>query len=244
MDTDLCDVDVTHAVVGWTSFGHLDLRRVLGLHSLAHRGPSSIGIDTIYRSEGQIPDVFLRGTGVPENFIAYARSFVGKPIDFYSCFISYSAGDHAFAERLHADLQAKGVRVWFAPHDVKGGRKLHEQIDEAIRLYDRLLLILSPASMSSEWVAAEIAKARKRELREKRQMLYPVRLVEYDAIREWEAFDADTGKDSAREIREYFIPDFSRWKDHDAYQAAFDRLLRDLKADGSSQPRQPSENET
>jgi hypothetical protein len=35
----------------------------------------------------------------------------------------------------------------------------------------------------------------------------------------------------AREIREYFIPDFSYWKDHDAFEAAFARLLKDLKAD-------------
>ena len=41
----------------------------------------------------------------------------------------------------------------------------------------------------------------------------------------------DRGIDSAREIREYFIPDFSNWKDHDSYAKAFDRLLRDLKAD-------------
>jgi hypothetical protein len=95
--------------------------------------------------------------------------------------------------------------------------------------------------MSSEWVTAEIAKARKRESREKRQMLFPVRLVDYDAIRDWEAFDADTGKDSAREIREYFIPDFSRWKDHDAYQAAFERLLRDLKSEGSEGARRGSD---
>ena len=47
-----------------------------------------------------------------------------------------------------------------------------------------------------------------------------------------QAFDADTGKDSAREVREYFIPDFSNWKDHDSYQAGFQRLLRDLKAEG------------
>src|SRR5215831_15834638 len=52
--------------------------------------------------------------------------------------------DHQdFAGRLHADLQSKGVRFWFAPHDVQGGGTLHEQIDEAIRLYDKLLLILS-----------------------------------------------------------------------------------------------------
>jgi hypothetical protein len=51
------------------------------------------------------------------------------------------------------------VRCWFAPHDVQGGRKLHDQIDHAIRIYDRLLLILSDHSMNSEWVKTEIANA-------------------------------------------------------------------------------------
>jgi hypothetical protein len=48
---------------------------------------------------------------------------------------------------------------------------------------------------------------------------------------QWKCFDAAAGKDSAREIREYFIPDFSNWKHHDAYQVAFQRLVRDLKAE-------------
>ncbi len=92
---------------------------------------------------------------------------VGRPIEFYSCFISYSTKDQEFADRLYADLQAKGVRCWFAPHDIRGGRKIHEQIDEAIRLHDKLLLILSEDSMASDWVQSEIAKARKREAQEK-----------------------------------------------------------------------------
>jgi hypothetical protein len=91
------------------------------------------------------------------------------------------------------------------------------------------MLILSPASMSSEWVNTEIAKARKREVQQKTRMLFPVRLADFETLRDWECFDADTGKDSAREIREYFIPDFSEWKSHDSYKAAFDRLLGDLK---------------
>lgn len=111
---------------------------------------------------------------------------------------------------------------------------MHEQIDEAIRVYDRLLLILSEHSMKSSWVETEISKARKRELREGRRMLFPVRLVEFERLRDWECFDADTGKDSAREIREFFIPDFSNWKDHDSYKMAFDRLLRDLKSNGEA----------
>jgi hypothetical protein len=34
-------------------------------------------------------------------------------------FSTYLAKDQEFAERLHADLQNKGVRCWFAPHDLK-----------------------------------------------------------------------------------------------------------------------------
>jgi hypothetical protein len=57
-------------------------------------------------------------------------------------------------------LQANGVRCWFAPHDIQGGRKIHDQIDEAIRLYEKLLLVLSDASMTSVWVKTEIANAK------------------------------------------------------------------------------------
>ena len=103
-------------------------------------------------------------------------------------------------------------------------------MSQAEWLHDRLLLILSEHSVSSEWVKTEIAKARKREVKEDKRVLFPVRLVEFDVLRDWECFDGDTGKDSAREIREYFIPDFSNWRDHDSYRTAFQRLVKDLKA--------------
>jgi hypothetical protein len=35
----------------------------------------------------------------------------------------------------------------------------------------------------------------------------------------------------AVELREYFIPDFSNWKSHDAFESAFVRLLKDLRAE-------------
>jgi hypothetical protein len=229
--SDLQDANLTSALLGYTILADVDLSGVEGLSKARHSAPSTIGIDTIYRSRGTIPEVFLRGCGVPESFITYSKSLVGKPIEFYSVFISYSTTDQDFANGLYADLQAEGVRCWFARHHVQGGKKLHDQIDEAIRVYDRLLLILSPSSMGSEWVKTEIAKARKKEVREKRRVLFPIRLCTFEALRDWECFDADTGKDSAREIREYFIPDFSNWKDHDSYHKAFQRLLSDLKAE-------------
>ena len=222
--------NVSEAHVGYTIFTSLDLSTVRGIETLTHAAPSAIGIDTIYRSKGKIPAEFLRGAGVPDNFIEFMSSLVGTAFEFYSCFISYSGKDQEFADRLYADLQREGVRCWFAPHHVQAGKKLHEQIDMAIRLHERLLLILSPDSINSEWVKTEIAKARKREIKENKRVLFPVRLnISYEQLQEWECFDADRGKDSAREIREYYIPDFTKWKDHDQYQEEFKKLLRDLK---------------
>jgi len=209
------------------------LSGVKGLEQVNHDGPSVIGIDVIYRSKGMIPKRFLQGAGIAETFISQMNSIVasGLPAEFHSCFLSFSTKNQEFVDRLHTDLQSQGVRCWFAPHDVRGGQKLHDQIDTAIRLYDRLLLILSDHSMNSEWVKTEIAHARQKELNERRRVLFPIGIVPFSKIQEWRCFDADTGKDSAREIREYFIPDFSEWKDHDAYQKAFQRLVKDLKAD-------------
>ncbi len=176
-------------------------------------GPCSIGLDTIYRSGGKIPESFLRRAGVPENFVISMKSLTGAAaLQFHSVFISYSTKDQDFADRLYDGLQERGVRCWFAPHDIQGGRKVHEQIDEAIRVYDKLLLILSEASMNSPWVKNEIANARARETEQKSQMLFPITPVPFDRIKKWKSFDADRGIDSAREIREYFIPDFSNWK--------------------------------
>jgi hypothetical protein len=117
-DADLSVADLAGAHLGWTGFGNVDLREVKGLEHAQHDAPSTIGIDTIYRSQGKIPESFLRGAGVPEAFIVQMKALVGamETIQFYSCFISYSSQDQAFAERLHADLQAKSVRCWFAPH--------------------------------------------------------------------------------------------------------------------------------
>ena len=222
-ETVLDRADMTQAIVGWTTFADIDLSTVEGLGTVYHAGPSTIGIDTIYRSRGKIPEIFLRGTGVPEDFITYAASLVGKPIQFYSCFISYSSQDQEIAERLHADLQSKGIRTWFAPEDMKIGDEIRPRIDQTIRLYDRLLLILSQHSIDSDWVEAEVETALEEERRRKRTVLFPIRLD--DGVMETEQAWA------AHILRTRHIGDFRRWKDHDAYREAFDRLLRDLEVE-------------
>jgi uncharacterized protein YjbI with pentapeptide repeats len=230
--TDLSQADFNEVSMRSNTFAGVDLRTIKALTSVLHQGPSEISINTIYQSEGQIPEIFLRECGVTEEFITQIPSLVAavQPIQFNSCFISYSSKDEEFARRLHERMRAAGLRVWFAPEDIKGGEKLYEQIDRAIQIHDRLLLVLSEYSLKSEWVMTEIRRARKAEVKENRRKLFPIRLTDYDTLREWECFDSDYGKDLAVEVREYFIPDFSKWKNHDDFEHAFGRLLSALKA--------------
>jgi uncharacterized protein YjbI with pentapeptide repeats len=230
---ELSGASFRNAYLGLTSFGDCDLRDVKELASIKHQQPSLVSIDTIYKSQGKIPESFLRGCGVPESFITQMHSLVSAEdgIQFYSCFISYSSKHEDFARRLHGQMRDAHLRVWFAPEDIQSGKKLHEQIETAIRVYDKLLIVLSEASLQSEWVMTELRKARKAERQSGKRKLFPVRLVDFETLRTWECFDADSGKDLGVELREYFIPDFSNWKDHDQFEAAFARLLKDLRAE-------------
>jgi hypothetical protein len=230
---DLAGADFSFAFLHRTKFGDNDLSVAKGLDLVKHIGPSTIGIDTLYKSAGRIPEAFLRGCGIPDDFITFIASHFGiqQAIQFYSCFISYSTRDEEFARRLYSRMRDEKLRVWFAAEDAQGGKKLYEQIERAIQLHDRLLIVLSERSLQSRWVMTEIRRARKVELRENRRKLFPIRLVDYETLQAWECFDADTGEDLATEVRGYFIPDFSNWKDLDAFEKAFERLLHDLSAE-------------
>jgi hypothetical protein len=228
------------AICASTIFADTDLSQVTALENIVHVGPSTIGIDTLYRSKGKIPESFLRGCGVPERWIEYLPALMEmlEPIPFYSCFISHSSKDQTFADHLYGRMLQEKLRVWYAPNDMQGGQPHDEQIDQAIRIYDKLLLVLSESSMSSNWVRREIRKAREQEEREGRRKLFPIRLVDVAAIKAWECVDPRTGQDYAEEVLRFHIPDFSNWKDHDAFESSFARLLKDLKAEESTGAKQ------
>jgi len=103
------------------SLNSADLGGALGLESVKHLAPSALDHRTLLRSRS-LPLSFLRGRGLPDPLIDYLPSLLdAEPIQFYSCFISYSTANEGFAKRLYADLQERGVRCWFAPHDIEGG---------------------------------------------------------------------------------------------------------------------------
>jgi uncharacterized protein YjbI with pentapeptide repeats len=221
---DLHAAHLNGADFSMTTLSFLNLTETVGLEECEHAGPSAVDWYTLLISRN-LPISFLRGCGVPEIVIEYLPSLRGDAIQHYSCFISYSSKDQTFAERLHADLQNKGVRCWFAPHDLPIGAKTWDAIDNAIRLIDKLLVILSEASIASDWVEDEVNKAYAEERDRNETVLFPIRID--DTV-------MTTPEPWARKLRDQRnIGDFRQWKKPAEYQRSLERLLRDLKASGA-----------
>jgi hypothetical protein len=225
-----------------TQFLNVDLSQCKGLDTVKHEGPSIIGIDTIYRSGGNIPAVFLRGAGVPEPFIGYMKSLVAamSPIEFYSCFISYSHADKAFARRLHDTLQSNGVRCWLDEHQLLPGDDIYHEVDRGIRLWDKMLLCCSENSLKSWWVDNEIGTAfdKEQQLMKDRegakvQVLVPLNLDGYLFSDKWKSgYQA--------QVRRRLAADFTKSVAGTKFDEQVESLIKALRADEGAREKPPA----
>jgi hypothetical protein len=74
-------------------------------------------------------------------------------------FVSYTAADRPFADELVGALERRGVRIWYAPRDVRPGLDYSEQIHKAIETAAAFTVIVSDASNRSKFVRAETEMA-------------------------------------------------------------------------------------
>ncbi len=97
------------------------------------------------------------------------------------------------------------------------------EIDHSIRWYNRLVVVCSKNSLQSGPVLREIHRALDREDKQKRNILFPIRIDNY-LFDEW-------GHERKADVVAKVVGDFRGWSRSPAkYDAAFQRLLRDLKA--------------
>jgi uncharacterized protein YjbI with pentapeptide repeats len=248
-----CDIDradFTIARLRSTNFVDVDMSVATGLDQVRHDGPSSIGTESLIKSKGKIPEVFLRGCGLAPWEVQFARLYRDDlddaelaellttkvfearskgPIYIGGVFISYAASDPEsgkqtddvkFVEKIRRCLYDAGASVWLDSHDMVAGN-IQKQVGRALRLQDIVLLVLSASSIKSDWVEHELEMAHKKEKEEGRDVLCPVALDN-----SWKAKVEDDVL--WRQLKKKHVLDFSAWKTK-KFSQQLDKLVKGLR---------------
>jgi hypothetical protein len=237
----LSGTSINNALFSFTILGNIDLSSCRGLKTTRHGGPSTIGIDTILKSKGNIPIEFLKGCGLSDWEIKATEIYnpslnnknindlvyeiydlrAQKPLQISPLFISYSHKDCHFVEKLEKQLTESGIRYWRDVHHATSG-PLEKVVDQAIRHNPTVLIIFSKNSIQSDWVQHEVESAREFAKETGRDVLCPIAL---DGS--WK--NSNWPRRLMRQVMEYSILDFSAWKDDVFFKKNFKKLIDGLE---------------
>jgi uncharacterized protein YjbI with pentapeptide repeats len=154
------------AIIGYTVFQNCDLSQAEDLDKVRHDAPSTVGIDTIIRSPGNIPESFLAGIGAPQEMMAILNSLDGSSALGGEYHISCAEADVPFAEGLRDNLRSQGIRSWVFAENFRGNALVdrrstseEEEIERWVRHYDKLIVVCSQAGLDCEAVRTDMTQA-------------------------------------------------------------------------------------
>jgi hypothetical protein len=145
-DANLEGVDLTGATFSNTRILNTDLTGARGLTRTKHTGPSLLDDETLLKSRG-LPRGFLAGCG-------HAMAQLKQRV-----FISYANEDASWAKRLAKVLDDLRIPYFLDAKDIDWGAEIPESVRKGIASSGAVIVVLSPASLNSQWVAFEIGQA-------------------------------------------------------------------------------------
>ena len=223
--------DFRNCVIGYTVFQNCALNAAIGLDDIRHDAPSTIGLDTLLRSRGVLPESFILGSGVPAAVVGLQDSVADTPVSTMEVHISCADADVDFARELENRLRSAGLRSWVFAESFRGNPLVdrratsgEEEIERWVRHYDRLIVICTGAALDSETVRNDITAAHEFQKTSDRWTMF---LVDADGVM------ASGRTRSARLLKEeHRVFDLTGQAAGDAdYQTAFDDLIANLRED-------------
>ena len=236
------DANFHNCIIGYTVFQNCAMDAALGLDSIRHDAPSTIGLDTLLRSRGALPESFILGSGIPVAVVGIQDSVSDAPVTTLEVHISCANGDIEFARQLEDNLRDQGVRTWVFAEGFRGNPLVdrrassgEEEIERWVRHYDRLIVVCTAAGLDSETVRNDITAAQESENTNDRWTMFLV--------------DADGTMASGRSRAARLLKEDHRVFDlagqsagSEEYQAALAELIENLReeqpASAAKPPRQ------
>ena len=223
---DLREVNLSAAVCIVTVFGDCDLSSAKGLDSVAHRGPSTIGIDTLiasFRGAGNrlTPELetFFRGAGVPKNLLAELPRILAE-VQYCTAFICYGEPDLSFTQGLYQDLTAKGVSCWLYSMDATPGKRTWKEIVERRREAEKMIVLCSAGALVRDGVLKEVEE----QIDEDPDKMLPISL---DNLWKEGGFKVMRG---SRDLKPFLLErNYADFSDPASYEKSLERLLKGLE---------------
>ena len=212
-----------NTVLGLTKFVNCDLSKIIGLDSAHHTGPSTLALDTLAKSNGLIPKVFLEKAGVAGPLLAAQDAMRGVTRAYPTVLIIGSGEDKELAGRLQSGLAASQIPSWSIAADDESAVRSGDILLDHTPYYDRLVLICSTTSLESSQASQYLAQLVNSWRSESQQPFLALAVDNQLYSREDQLCNT---------LKEGPVLDFRGWEDTKIYQDALTSLVSALSKKG------------
>lgn len=220
----------SEALFELTLFADCDLSQALRLDSAQHLGPSIIGLDSLARSNGAIPELFLHRAGVAPSIIAMQEQLRGSAANYSRVLLISSVGDVDLVNLLESDLRSQGICCWRLMIDEENALRSNGIFPTQLRsaYCDQMVLVCSEHSLDSPSGWRFFDQLAQKHGRTESRNATVVTLAVDDALY--------SRQDQVCEnLRKHGIVDFRRWKVLDDYRKGLGEVIAALRLSESRQ---------
>ncbi|MEO6520037.1 MAG: TIR domain-containing protein, partial [Mucilaginibacter sp.] len=180
-NTDLRSSIFRNTILYDTSFVNCRLNEntIEKTEKLKFESKATVDLQTIIKSEDLNFNILKEYFNINDPNIKDVISKITSKVEFKNVFISFSFKDKKFAERLHKELTAKGIRSFFWMKDAPPGELLENIMSSGIKSHDKILFVASKDSIKSPACQFELSEGRRKQNETWESVLFPIHIDDF-----------------------------------------------------------------